>query len=143
MKIVNKSSFENGVPHGVNEYMAPPRVISAFYTILSFASYEGNKFGTFSWVTLVFHTILLQICWIANAVSFIKQFFSIAWLKSKPIYNKCRKMHLLCCIRLKTCEQIWLKNSLKVFLKKTSRNLKKLSEKIASLQGFCLNIFQT
>ena len=48
------------------------------------------------------HTILLLIWWIANAVSFIKQFFSIAWLKSKPIYNKWRKMHLLCCMLLES-----------------------------------------
>jgi len=32
MKIVNKTSFEHDVPPGVNEYRAPPGVISAFYT---------------------------------------------------------------------------------------------------------------
>ena len=33
MKIVNKTSFEHGAPPGVNEYRAPPGVISAFYKV--------------------------------------------------------------------------------------------------------------
>jgi len=35
MKIVNKKSFECGAPPGVNDYRAPPGVISAFYYSLA------------------------------------------------------------------------------------------------------------
>lgn len=33
IKIVNKTSFENGEPPGVNEYRGPPVVISTFYSL--------------------------------------------------------------------------------------------------------------